>query len=155
MSVLLSELLKNKINPLIHGVLFSLIVDSTKIKRISILVEIVHQLKPNLCSGCNDQYNLEERTFISRKTNDYYLEVHHNISLANGNELDDVNNMVKLCPVCHACLKRNRGLKEVQKNIIKSILRNNIDTLQYSARFFDLPLSNTEQIVDEIYNHLA
>lgn len=43
---------------------------------------------------------------MSKKYN-YYFEVHHNIALSNDyNSLDVPDNLVKLCPICHKCLKK-------------------------------------------------
>ncbi|MGZ9756128.1 HNH endonuclease [Mycoplasma sp. 4423] len=77
-----------------------------KVNRNRQLVSYVLLNTSDVCYGCINRYPLEHRTFMHRKTSRNYFEIHHNISLSNNQMLDNIDNLVKLCPVCHSCLKK-------------------------------------------------
>lgn len=108
--------------------------------------------KPNFCSGCKNEYDLNMRTFIHLKTNEPYFEIHHNIPLSNGQEYDVYENLVKLCPVCHKQLTKGIAYESEQKKIIFNILINNSDTLEYSKII--LKINDINEIVNKIYSLL-
>ncbi|MBE6147215.1 MAG: HNH endonuclease [Firmicutes bacterium] len=120
--------------------------------RSSALIESFTLSTPNKCVCCHDKYDLKDRSFINRKTNEWYLEVHHVISIGKNKKLDDENNLVKLCPVCHDCLKRKRGLEEDQKELISIILERQPNTLEFASHFFDV--DDKDEIIDKIYESL-
>lgn len=120
--------------------------------RDSSLPELVRLLEPDECVSCKNLYNIMDRTFIHKRTNRPYFEIHHVISLGNNKELDDENNLVKLCPVCHSCLKRGTGLEIEQKKLIEQILENSNKALNFSKNIFDC--SDKKLLIDKIYENL-
>lgn len=116
------------------------------------LPELVRFLEPDECVCCKNLYNINDRTFIHKRTNRPYFEIHHVISLGNNRELDDENNLVKLCPVCHTCLKRGSGLETEQKKLISLILENSNKALVFSKNIFDC--DDKELLIEKIYSNL-
>lgn len=116
------------------------------------LVEAIRYLTPDECVCCKDKYNIEDRSFINKNTGRYYFEIHHVISIGNNKELDDENNMVKLCPACHRALKRGSGKPEEQKQMIRDIFKNAPQTLEFAKNFYDE--KDFEKIVDLTFNSL-
>lgn len=122
------------------------------VKRNRDIVELVRLFTDDVCAGCKEEHNLEDRTFIHRKTGRPYFEIHHNISFANNIELDHENNLVKLCPVCHTCMKSGVGLPDDQKHIIVNILDSQPHVKDFATHFFNT--KNENELVDNIYNNL-
>lgn len=116
------------------------------------LSELVRLHTPNVCSGCMDKYNIKDRTFIHKKTKKPYFEIHHNISLNNQKDLDHIDNLVKLCPVCHSNLKKGVGMENDQKNIIEKIITINPNLFDFASHFFNTNIKN--ELVEEIYKNL-
>ncbi|MBP8708329.1 MAG: HNH endonuclease [Caldisericia bacterium] len=117
-----------------------------------LLAELIRHNTPDECVCCKDQYNIESRTFTHKRTGKPYLEIHHVISLGQNKELDDENNLVKLCPVCHTCLKKGLGIEREQKNLIMKLLKNAPNVLEFSRHVFDT--KNFKSIVDHIFINL-
>lgn len=75
--------------------------------------------------SCEKDYNHE--TFISKKTQQKYMEAHHLIPVCFQKEvwdkyhinIDCVENLVSLCPTCHKAI--HYGTKEVQRNMIREL----------------------------------
>lgn len=126
--------------------------DAPKSIRSSALVEAIRYLTPDECVCCKNKYKIEDRSYINRKTGRYYFEIHHVISIGSNKELDDENNMVKLCPTCHRALKRGSGTEAEQKELIKEIFNNAPHTLEFAKNFFDTDDYN--EIVDKTYKSL-
>jgi hypothetical protein len=124
---------------------------STSIRKSS-LVELIKNYTPDECVCCKNKYNIADRSHINPKTGKYYFEVHHVISLGNNKELDDENNMVKLCPACHRALKRGSSSIEEQKSMIKEIFKNAPKTYTFAKYFLDS--NDFEKIVDEVQKRL-
>lgn len=120
--------------------------------RNDLIVQIARLEWPDECVCCKNLYNICDRSFIHRKTNRPYFEIHHVISLGNNQELDDTDNLAKLCPTCHAALKRGRALEVYQKELIANILNNQDRTLEFSKNFFDTDDENV--IINKIYESL-
>ncbi|VEU55677.1 HNH endonuclease [Metamycoplasma orale] len=113
--------------------------ESEQSKRDRALVESIIRTKSDKCSGCFQKYDINTRSFKWAKNNNYYFEVHHNIALSNDyNSLDVPDNLVKLCPICHKCLKKNVGFKCEQMEIIKSILNSEKEVKEFAFNYFGL-----------------
>lgn len=125
---------------------------STAPLRDSSLADLVRLFDPDECVCCKNIYNIQDRTFIHKKTSRPYFEIHHVISLGNNKELDDENNLVKLCPVCHTCLKRGTGLETDQKKLIGNILDNSNKALRFAKNIFDCEDKNI--LINKIYDNL-
>ncbi|MFV8479559.1 HNH endonuclease [Mycoplasma sp. T193] len=119
------------------------------------LVKFVLELKPDRCAGCYKKYDISARSFRHKLFNGkkYYFEVHHNISFANDRDnLDDIDNMVKLCPTCHRCLKSGTGIEVEQKEIIYSILEADELVKQFAQHYFHV--YENDELVHKIFTHL-
>lgn len=117
-----------------------------------ILSETIRMFSPDECVCCKDDYSINDRTFTHKRTNRPYFEIHHVISIGKNKDLDDENNLVKLCPVCHGCLKKNIGTFEEQTNLIKKLLKNVPKSLDFSKHFFDT--NDTNLIISYIQENL-
>ena len=116
------------------------------------LADLVRNISPDECAGCKNEYNIADRSYISSRTGRYYFEIHHVISIGSNRELDDENNMVKLCPTCHRLLKRGSGTRDEQIKLIKKIFENEPKTLEFAKHFFDTDDYNI--IVQKTYDSL-
>ncbi|AJR12579.1 Uncharacterised protein [Mesomycoplasma dispar] len=123
------------------------------------VVEIARILLNHFCFGCKDEYPLENRSFIQPKTGKLYLEIHHVLPFSKQSDLkvnvDIIENLVKLCPVCHSALKKGRSNNNYQKKIIDSILKNSNKSL---ISFLNSFVENKESIsekIDFIHKNLA
>ncbi|WP_303924104.1 HNH endonuclease [Ureaplasma parvum] len=125
---------------------------TTTFRRNRDIVELVRLYTPDECGACKSKYNIQDRTFIHRRTKRPYFEIHHNISLNNNIELDNENNLVKLCPICHTTLKRGVGIEKEQKELIEQILINYPNVNEFAKHFFDTYDHNT--IIEKIYTNL-
>jgi hypothetical protein len=126
--------------------------DKKSVSRNREIVEYIRLNTPDECDSCKGKYELEARTFISSKTGRPYFEIHHVISFGNNKELDDINNLSKLCPICHDNLKKGRGTEADQKEIILSILLNNDRNRDFCEHYFDE--SNIEILTNLIFESL-
>ena len=108
------------------------------------LVETIRYFTPDECVCCKNKYNIADRSFVNKNTGRYYFEIHHVISIGKNKELDDENNMIKLCPACHRALKRGVSSEHIQKQMIREIFNNAPQTLDFAKNFFD------EEDIDKI-----
>ncbi|MDG1153411.1 MAG: HNH endonuclease [Alphaproteobacteria bacterium] len=117
------------------------------------LINLAWGILPDKCAGCNEKYQITDRTFPS-KTRDgrYYLEIHHIISLGDNKELDTEFNLSKLCPACHTSLRKGRASEEYQKEVISNIL-NYSETDTESIKCY-LDISDNEQVIKSIQQRL-
>lgn len=129
--------------------------DEKKRARNRFLVDYVIDQKPDKCAGCHNIYDIKNRSFIHKKTNKFYFEVHHNIPFSVHPKSDDVKNMVKLCPVCHKCLSKNIANAEIQKKIIESILDFDNNALEFASDILEININQKEKIIEEIFQLLA
>ena len=121
-----------------------------KIKRNQGIVQYVRVYFPDECAACKNNYDIADRSFKYRSSERYYMEIHHCISFSADNTLDQIDNLVKLCPVCHRALTRYRAEEEYQRQLIQQIF-NNVPTV----RDFCLNFAATEQqAIDFVYERL-
>lgn len=66
--------------------------------------------------------------------------------------MDNINNLVKLCPICHSCLKKSVGEINEQKKIIFNILSSNKNAKEFASNFFNTIDDN--DLIEEIYKKL-
>lgn len=111
--------------------------DAPKTVRSSSLADAIRYSEKDECVCCMNRYDVDIRTHKNHKTGRYYFEIHHVVSIGNNKELDDENNMVKLCPGCHSALRRGSCSKEEQKSMIRDIFTNAPKTLEFAKCFFD------------------
>lgn len=116
------------------------------------IVDIAKERIRDFCFGCKNKYNVEDRTCFLRDSGKPYLEIHHVISFANGN-VDFFPNLVKLCPVCHSTLRKNRASEKDQLTIIESIIQNRKEASKFVEIFIKKPYT-LEKKIKYIYNNL-
>ncbi|PDW23741.1 HNH endonuclease [Helicobacter pylori] len=132
---------------------------SEEFKRDSKIINFYRISTPNVCSACCDDYDIKERSFLSlplyqitQKSDSYYTEIHHVISLGKDKELDVLENLAKLCPACHRALKKGSSEEEFQKRLIGKILNRNKDNLEFAQLRFETDDLST--LIDKVYESL-
>lgn len=156
-SILNRELSASEINSIRDSLNFSTteaeeIPDNTFGVRNQKIVAYARETFDDVCVGCHHKYDISDRSFIMPRNNRYYFEVNHVIPYANDSKAVDVlDNLVKLCPVCHRALTPNRAFPELQKEIIK----NELDSRPEVKQFVLSKMQNsTLSPVDYIYGLL-
>ena len=119
----------------------------TKFKRDLSLIELIRINTPDKCVCCGT-----DKTYTHKNTGRQYFEYHHVISIGKNHELDDENNIVKLCPNCHSIVKRGSAPESEQKDVIKKILTNQPNVFEFAKHIFDIQDFN--KIVDKIWQNL-
>lgn len=122
-------------------------VDVTKFKRDLSLIELIRVNTPDKCVGCGTT-----KTYTHKNTGRQYFEYHHVISIGKNHELDDENNIVKLCPNCHRIVKRGSAPENEQKTVIINILHNSPNVLEFAKHIYDI--EDFDVIVDKIWGNL-
>lgn len=102
-------------------------------KRNISLVSLFDEISEDKCAICGTTH-----TFENRSTGRQYFEIHHVISFCNGQEADNIANLIKLCPTCHDMLKRNRANKETQVNAIRKILHEHEEIFEFASSYLEI-----------------
>ncbi|MGL2434732.1 HNH endonuclease [Helicobacter pylori] len=133
--------------------------DSEEFKRDSKIINFYRLSTPNVCNACCDDYDIKERSFLSlplyqitQRSDSYYTEIHHVISLGKDKELDVLENLAKLCPTCHRALKKGASEEGFQKRLIGKILNRNKGNLEFAQLRFETDDFLT--LIDRIYESL-
>ncbi|WP_187909020.1 HNH endonuclease signature motif containing protein [Helicobacter pylori] len=136
-----------------------LIQNSEEFKRDSKIINFYRLSTPNVCNACCDDYDIKERSFLSlplyqitQRSDSYYTEIHHVISLGKNKELDVLENLAKLCPTCHRALKKGASAEGFQKRLIRNILNRNKGNLEFAQLRFET--DNFLTLIDKIYESL-
>ncbi|RKV34362.1 restriction endonuclease [Helicobacter pylori] len=136
-----------------------LIQNSEEFKRDSKIINFYRLSTPNVCNACCDDYDIKERSFLSlplyqitQRSDSYYTEIHHVISLGKNKELDVLENLAKLCPTCHRALKKGASAEGFQKRLIGNILNRNKGNLEFAQLRFETDDFLT--LIDKIYESL-
>lgn len=136
-----------------------LIQNSEEFKRDSKIINFYRISTPNVCSACCGDYDIKERSFISlplykitQRSDSYYTEIHHVISLGKDKELDVLENLAKLCPTCHRALRKGASAEGFQKRLIRKILKRNKGNLEFAQLRFETDDFLT--LIDRIYESL-
>ena len=88
------------------------------------VVAFAREILDDVCVGCQDKYQIDDRSFMMPHTGKHYLEINHVIAYASGSTaVDVVDNLVKLCPVCHRALTPGRAEESLQKEIIGKMIK--------------------------------
>lgn len=123
--------------------------ETSLLKRNQSISQYARYFLDDECVACKDEYHVNDRTFKYRKSDRYYLEVHHCISFSADSTCDQIDNLVKLCPACHRALTKNRANEDYQKKLIHNILKNAPKTKEFCLNFTD-----EVQVVQFIYDRL-
>lgn len=97
------------------------------------IIDIYDEISEDKCAICGTK-----QTYENKKTGRQYFEIHHMISYHNGQELDNIANLVKLCPNCHRMMKRNSGTKENQIKAILKILHEHQEIYEFTSSYLDI-----------------
>ncbi len=134
-----------------------LIQKSEEFKRDSKIINFYRLSTPNVCSACCGDYDIKERSFLSlplyqitQRSDSYYTEIHHVISLGKNKELDVLEN--QLCPTCHRALKKGASAEGFQKRLIGKILKRNKGNLEFAQLRFETDDFLT--LIDKVYESL-
>lgn len=130
------------------GFIYDEVIDE-KITRNQGIVQYVRAYFPDECACCKNYYPIENRTFKYRNSERWYLEIHHIVSFSADRTLDQIDNLVKLCPTCHRALTKNRADEDYQKSLIGEIFINNP-----KAKEFCLNLTSDENCIQFVYDRL-
>lgn len=141
------ELSNNDIKALRKELNFDSATDEKSFKRDLGLIEIIRMNTPDECACCKTT-----TTYTNKNTGKQSFEYHHVISLGKNHELDDENNIVKLCPTCHRALKRGAAPKQDQIAAIKKILDNRPNVKDFAKHIFDT--SDDTVLIEKIWEHL-
>lgn len=141
------DLSKFEIDNLRQELNFNTATDIVHFKRNLALIEIVRLNTPDQCASCGTT-----QTYTHKNTGRQYFEYHHVISVGKNHELDDENNIVKLCPNCHRIVKRGSAPENEQKQVIINILHNQPNVLEFAQQIFDI--DDINKIVDKIWQSL-
>jgi len=117
------------------------------------LRNIANNIFPDECMSCKNRVEKDKRTFKLRGQENHYFELHHIIPFSKGKEHDQIDNLAKLCPVCHRALTKNRAEEILQKQIIKDILINSTNAQEYVSIL--VGNSNINDLVDFVYKKLV
>ena len=126
--------------------------ESDSFKRDFSIVNYVRYCTPDVCVCCCDDYDIQDRTHVEPKTGRYHFEIHHMISVGKNKELDDVDNLAKICPACHASLGRGSASENVQKKLIRKIFKHKENILKFCESYFDE--KDFETLVDLVWKSL-
>lgn len=119
-----------------------------KINRNRTIIELFNEIAEDKCAICGTT-----NTFENRKTGKQHFEIHHVISYKNGVELDNIANLVKLCPTCHDMLKKNATAKEQQIKAILKILSEHPEVFEFAKSY--LQIDDINEIAEEIWIRLG
>lgn len=126
--------------------------DSQDFRRNFNIVNAVRYGTDDFCVCCCDDYNIKNRSFMERNTGRFHFEIHHMISVGKTKELDDVDNLAKICPSCHATLKRGSANELTQKECIRKIFKHKANILEFCKSYFDE--QDYETVVDLVWKAL-
>ena len=85
----------------------------------------------------------------------YYFEVHHAISLGSAltteeqNALDVIENLGKLCPVCHRCLTGKSGREEDIKELLKELLNKSPKIKSFAELYYNT--NDIDELIKKMY----
>ena len=112
------------------------------------IIELFNEIAEDKCAICGTT-----KTFENRKTGKQHFEIHHVISYKNGAELDNIANLVKLCPTCHDMLKKNATLKDQQIKAILKILSEHAEVFEFAKSY--LQIDDINEVAEEIWKMLG
>ena len=121
---------------------------SEKTNRNRTIIELFNEISEDKCAICGTT-----ETFVNKRTGKQHFEIHHVISYKNGIELDNIANLVKLCPTCHDMLKKNATSKEKQIKAILKILSEHAEVLEFAKSY--LQIDDINEIAEEIWIKLG
>lgn len=126
------NLTQRAINLLRQRLGFDVANESNSLIRNRAIVTLFDEISPNRCAICGTE------TTYRRPDGRQYFEIHHVISWCNGSELDNIANLVKLCPNCHRMMKRNGAPKDDQIRAIITILNQHTEIFEFCSSYLNI-----------------
>lgn len=117
-------------------------------KRSATLVSLFNDISEDKCAICGTV-----KTFTNRATGRQHFEVHHVISFCNDGAVDNIANLVKLCPTCHDMLKKNHASKTDQTRAILKILHEHEEIFDYASSY--LQIDDINDLAEKIQSMLG
>ncbi len=119
------------------------------------IVRIARAVLDDQCAACHKDYAILDRTFL-RRDGSPYLEIHHNVAFTHDKkQCDTLENLVKLCPVCHRALTKNRAQENYQKYLIGNILDFSQEAKNFAQIISQIDENNRHALIDFVYEALA
>ena len=122
--------------------------ESSKAKRNQSIITLFNDIAEDKCAICGTT-----TTFTNKNTGRQHFEIHHVISFHNGTEVDNIANLVKLCPTCHDMLKKNRAEKSIQVKAILKILHEHDEIFEFTSSY--LGIDDINELADKIWTMLG
>lgn len=117
-------------------------------KRDMSIIKLLNEISPDKCAICGT-----EKTYTNPKTGRQQFEIHHMISFKNGKELDNIANLVKLCPTCHGKLGRGSADKIEQTSAICKILHEHNEIFEFASSY--LAIDDINVLTEKIWEMLG
>ena len=130
-------------------------------KRSSILRNIVLNTEPDKCVICGKTHTFPTyRKRNNKLVKCQYFECHHMISIGNSKKsisneifLDDINNMVKVCPECHRSLTGRAGVREYIEWQLGEMLKHiSKEKYEYLSTYFNT--TDSDELIKCLYDNL-
>ncbi len=112
------------------------------------LKELFDAISADECAVCHTT-----RTYTRPNSNRQHFDIHHVISYWNGQEVDNIANLVKLCPTCHDMLGRGHANRQLQINAITEILNGHPEIREFTSSY--LGIDDFDELVDRIWQMLG
>lgn len=119
-----------------------------KKKRNKSIITLFNQISEDRCAICGTT-----KTFTNKNTGRQHFEIHHVISFHNSVEVDNIANLVKLCPTCHELLSKNKANKEAQIKAILKILHDHIEIFEFTSSY--LGIDDIYELAEKIWSMLG
>ena len=150
------ELSADKINALRRDLEFREPIEETPENKFNVrnqkIVAFARETFDDICVGCGDIYDIADRSFVMPRNNRYYFEVNHVIAYASDSDAVDVlDNLVKLCPVCHRALTPHRAHPDLQRRIISNMLDSRPEVCNFVHSMMP---AHYESPVDYVFDNL-
>ena len=111
------------------------------------IIGLFDEIAPDKCAVCGTE------TTYTKLDGKQYFEIHHVISRCNGRELDNIANLVKLCPTCHRMMKKNGSLKDDQIRAIIKILNEHGEIYEFCRSY--LSIDDINELAEKIQELLG
>ncbi len=112
------------------------------------IVKLFNDIAEDKCAICGTT-----KTYENKQTGKQTFEIHHVISYHNGQEYDNMANLVKLCPNCHRMLKKNSAPKDIQIKAIIKILHEHREIYEFTASY--LAIDDINDLAEKIWSMLG
>lgn len=117
-------------------------------KRNMSLIKLFNEISPDECAICGTK-----TTYTNPTTGRQQFEIHHMISFKNGEEFDNIANLVKLCPNCHAKLGKGSATKDQQIKAILKILHKHQEVFEFASSY--LVIDDINDLSEQIWQMLG